>query len=244
MTLQEYGVLLGTIVDHSYYTAGNWPHFHLGVQAPGRDGALVRYDCAVDVKSSSNSLVMARFLHRVQPSDFSAWSLPDGYHRLASNAASGALDYARHPAFAEGALCRSDSWFARAIAYYFGFCPQWITESGDNLANEFPNIISRAKRVAVFGAPYTDGTYGMHDIHMNQGDPNPSTSSDPHAAQFWGNDGIWQDGGLLLQYEGIQRFPRGRTPPWRTPYFMSTFAALEIRFSTQTLRTGNDGHPL
>jgi uncharacterized protein YukJ len=41
---------------------------------------------------------------------------------------------------------------------------------------------------------------GVHDIHMNQG----------NSQQFRGDDGVWQDGGLLLHPS--QRHPRGGRP--------------------------------
>ena len=45
----------------------------------------------------------------------------------------------------------------------------------------------------VFG--FTPGN-GVHDIHMNQG-------NDPH---FAGDDGVWQDGGLLVHFPAVSRW--------------------------------------
>jgi uncharacterized protein YukJ len=69
--------------------------------------------------------------------------------------------------------------------------------------------------VYVFGAPYTNGL-GVHDIHMNQGDP-------PGIHQH--DDGIWQDGGTIIEY------PDGR------------LAAFLTKFATQSLTTDDQGLP-
>jgi len=37
---------------------------------------------------------------------------------------------------------------------------------------------------------------GVHDIHMNQG----------NAQQFLGDDGVWQDGGLLLSFPALEQW--------------------------------------
>ena len=60
-----------------------------------------------------------------------------------------------------------------ALVYAFG--ERWGPESG--------------KRDKVFG--FQPGN-GVHDIHMNQG----------NSARFRGDDGVWQDGGLLLHVGG------------------------------------------
>jgi len=55
---------------------------------------------------------------------------------------------------------------------------------------------------------------GIHDIHMNQG----------NSARFRGDDGVWQDGGLLVERDGA-------------------FTAILLRFQSQSWRTvDSTGH--
>ena len=59
---------------------------------------------------------------------------------------------------------------------------------------------------------------GVHDIHMNQG----------NAARFVGDDGIWQDGALLIHYPAENRW-----------------SALFLAFQSQALHTDDEtGHAL
>jgi uncharacterized protein YukJ len=59
----------------------------------------------------------------------------------------------------------------------------------------------------------------LHDIHQNQGDP-------PTAPQFYAADGIWQDGlTIAIHSDG-------------------TASAFMNRFSTQSIHTDEQGHPL
>ena len=71
-------------------------------------------------------------------------------------------------------------------------------------------------RIFVFGAPYTTGL-GVHDIHMNQGDP---------PGPFQHLDGIWQDGGVLIER------PDGE------------IMAFLVKFATQSLHTNSQGLPI
>jgi len=54
------------------------------------------------------------------------------------------------------------------------------------------------------------------------------TQGDPVESPFAYENGIWQDGGLLLEYTDPE--PR--------------LSALLTKFETQSLHTGDDGHPL
>ena len=49
---------------------------------------------------------------------------------------------------------------------------------------------------------------GVHDIHMNQG----------NSARFRGDDGVWQDGGLLLRLDGrwVGIFLAFQSQAWHT----------------------------
>ena len=69
----------------------------------------------------------------------------------------------------------------------------------------------------MLGQRYEDGTNGVHDVHMNQGDP--------AASQWYASNGTWQDGAVACQGAG------SRVTIW------------QVRFKTQSLNTDDQGHP-
>jgi uncharacterized protein YukJ len=74
--------------------------------------------------------------------------------------------------------------------------------------------------VYAFGSAYADGGVvdGIHDIHMNQGNPANNHGSD---------NGIWQDGALFLSLPG-----------------QATWTALFIAFQTESWTTDGKGNPV
>jgi hypothetical protein len=134
-----------------------------------------------------------------EPVFASVVALSDGQHVLSHTATSGALDYVRH-----GGITGTND---------------WTLQTGNNLIDELNALLSSVERLYVFGATYSSGI-GVHDVHMNQGDPNGSS--------FQHLDGIWQDGGVLFQYGGLQ--PR--------------LEILQIKFETQSLYTDDHGLPI
>jgi hypothetical protein len=74
-----------------------------------------------------------------------------------------------------------------------------------------------ASRIYVFGERFDSGD-GVHDVHLNQGDPLGS--------QWWDSNGIWQDGAVACQG------PDGHVAVW------------QVMFKTQRLTTDAHGHPL
>lgn len=93
----------------------------------------------------------------------------------------------------------------------------WIDSSGDNALDALKPHLEAAQRVYVFGEHYEDGSRGVHDVHMNQGDPAGS--------QWFTSNGTWQDGGVACQGSD------GSVVVW------------QVRFKTQSLNTDSDGHP-
>jgi len=74
------------------------------------------------------------------------------------------------------------------------------------------------KRVYIFGEPYDTGL-GVHNVHLNQGDPINSS--------FASENGIWQDGGTIIEYQNNSRV-----------------SAFLTRFETQSLNTDDSGRPV
>jgi len=74
--------------------------------------------------------------------------------------------------------------------------------------SEFPEPLASLKRllnkaqrerldVYIFGRTYTDGTLGIHDVHMNQGSQSQHFLNNGRDDHNDHND-IWQDGGVLV----------------------------------------------
>jgi uncharacterized protein YukJ len=189
MPLASYGVLAGRVVDRRAEGGTDTPHYQVQVRGGGVDHRV-----AVNVLSQlhpSELLYLAdeAFEHpllRELP------GVADGFTLLPRAPGGIALDFIRAnlfdrqlmrpvPATAPGPdndlADKLDHFVARAMAdptaraYAFG--QRWGPEPGT------PD--------KVFG--FSPGN-GVHDIHMNQG----------NAQRFRGDDGVWQDGGLLLQF--------------------------------------------
>lgn len=184
--LPAYGVLIGTY-DHSGTHQGQWLHEVLYLRAAG-----VLYECAVDVNEPTG-IFQYMTLGALDASLVQTVSaLTDGYHALVRDASSGALDYVRSPLILqrEGCLTVVNALISRI----FGTAGKstWHDVTGDEAGTALVALVTGSTRVYVFGAPYAnpDPYPGMHDVHMNQGDPVNS--------QFHALDGIWQDGCVIV----------------------------------------------
>jgi hypothetical protein len=93
----------------------------------------------------------------------------------------------------------------------------WLSSNGDNALDVLEPRLHAASRVYVFGERYSGGGNGVHDVHMNQGDPAGS--------QWFASNGTWQDGAVACQTAD------GRVAIW------------QVRFNTQSLNTDDQGHP-
>jgi Uncharacterized conserved protein (DUF2278) len=219
MSLSNYGVPVGTLNHFNREDPnnfGSWYHGKLYVDAP-----VGQYEGAVDVSTPSGIKIEYR---AVQPLGVTALSpvssLSPGWHALVKTPKSGALDYIRNPLLhprGRGCLSMIYNPLVNAFnALLQRASEQWTESTGDNALNILESLLTVGGRVFVFGAPYTTGR-GVHDIHMNQGDP---------PGQFQHLDGIWQDGGTIIER------PSGE------------LVAFLTKFSTQSLKTDNNGLPI
>ena len=165
--LPAYGVVIGTY-DHSGSHQGQWLHELLYLRAGG-----TLYECAVDVNEPTGifQYMILRSLDRSLFQSVSA--LPDGFHNLARDSSSGAIDYIRSPLISQREGCLT-AWFG-FIGKILGAKPAsvWNDVTGNEAGNALVGMVQGSTRVYVFGAPYPnpDPHPGMHDVHMNQGDP-------------------------------------------------------------------------
>lgn len=195
MSLKKYGVLAGRVLDTRAEGGSGSPHFQIRVR-----GGDIDFRVAVNVLSqqSPSELLYAADEAFDHPVLKNLPDLPDGFSRVQSGPGQGAFDYIRGnlfdresmhplPATAPG----PDNDLADKLHHYvdrmqadpaarlYAFGERWGPENG------------RADKI--FG--FAPGN-GVHDIHMNQG----------NSGQFQRDDGVWQDGGLLLHFPAAQQW--------------------------------------
>lgn len=195
MPLAHYGVLKGKAVGAKRENDQSSPHYQVHIVA-----ANIHYRIAVNVKSQASPsellfLVNDNFQH---PITAHLPDLSEGFTRLTSAPGGEALDYIRANLF--------DRLDMRLL-------PHHLPGPDNDLSDQLEHFINRALEepgatVYAFGqrwgpeAQKKDKIFnflpgnGIHDIHMNQGNISP----------FLGDDGVWQDGGLLLQFPSTQQW--------------------------------------
>ena len=213
-----YGVVIGKV--NSFYRDdpddyGKYYHEHLIVNTNSGN-----YECAIDVDSKSSSVGVEWRTVNLKTDELSSLiALGEGFHNLASNESSGAVDYIRSPMFKNRMGCLYIIFTLlgkKKTASDF-----WKKGIGIDAINDLEPLMQETKNkdlsVMVFGEPYTNGL-GVHNIHQNQGDPVNS--------QWSAENGIWQDGCTILQQSE------------------DTWVAFLNKFSTQSYNTDDDGHPV
>lgn len=210
MPLKHYGVLKGRPIGAVQETDPDTPHYQVHIVADDVD-----YRIAVNVKSNSRTnselqyFVNTDFHH---PIISSLIPLPLGFTPVQHLPEGIALDYIRGNLF--------DMSQMRMLPYFVPGPQNDLNELLDEhvqRAIQDPNAMIYAfgqrwgpeirTRDKVFR--FRPGN-GMHDIHMNQG-------NDAHHAH---DDGVWQDGGLLLQFPSSHRW-----------------VAIFLKFQSQTTHT-------
>jgi hypothetical protein len=217
MPLANYGVLAGTFNRFEFDPPvgyGQYYHGFIFVNAPPpAGGAAQAWRCAVDVKMPDGVVEYARVKMKREELE-NILSLSTGFHALESNAESGALDYARNTAITRPLGC---------LALFFAFfnTSVWRKNEGGSVLADLQGTLVSVKRLYVFGQRFHNNDpdeWGMHDVHMNQGDPPGSP--------WFDSNGIWQDGGVLVEHDD------------------DTVEGFFIKFLTQTLKTDSNGHPV
>ena len=188
MPLRSYGILSGRVVATHREGASDTPHYQIHIV----DDAGTNYRVAVNVESQQSPsellyLVVDDFRHPLT----SALPAPgSGWTPLPPRPGGSNLDYIRANLF--------DASTMRLL-------PPEVTGPDNDLADLLDHYIRRAVgdpqvTACVFGERWgpepdlPDKVFGfrpgngVHDVHMNQG----------NSPQFSRDDGVWQDGGLLL----------------------------------------------
>jgi hypothetical protein len=227
MPVSNYGVVIGTFdhFDRAQPVNGRWYHGHLFVSTPAGP-----YSSALDVYAQNGVGVQYRPLHLLDPAAFAnIRSLPPGHHALDSGQArgptGGGLDYVRDPRLTSkrGCLGLLPDPILSMLEFFLIELVEagqgWITSDGGNALDALEPRLPGSERVYIFGAYYEMGPNGagVHDVHMNQGDPPTSPDGSHHQT----DDGVWQDGAVLIDY------PDGSMYGWL------------VKFASQSLTTND-----
>lgn len=194
MPLKNYGVLKGQAIDRKL-GEGQTPHYQVLIN-DGKDKQRI----AINVKSKQSPselfyLIDDNFDHPILKG---LVELENGFHHLERKPSGGGLDFIRGNLFDTNKMKPLPAnvpgpdndlnelielYIERAIASedtsIYAFGEKWGPE---------PDVKDK-----YFG--FLPGN-GIHDIHMNQG----------NAGQFQRDNGVWQDGGLIIHYPSRQQW--------------------------------------
>lgn len=199
MPIPDYSVLKGDPQPGA--VTGFHPHFRIPVQT-----ASGSFTIDVNVESFDNSEVLYAIAKNFTPPNAAALAaLPGGLTNIASQSGGLALDYVRQTIDGRPMITRSE----------MALLP---IGNGKDLHDQVESVVNQAIAdeagvIYAFGSSYADpgGLSGIHDIHMNQGNP-----LDSHGEE----NGICQDGALFLylpsQNQWIALFIAFQTESWQT----------------------------
>lgn len=198
MPIVNYSVLKGD-PQPGQVTGAN-PHFRIPVQTSAGS-----FTIDVNVQSFDKSEVLYQIVQPFTPPDpASLLALPDGVTAMISQPGGLALDYVRETIGGQPMVARSS----------MTLLPIGHGHLQDQVATVVNQAIEdEAGIVYAFGSSFADpgGAAGIHDIHMNQGNPLASHGQD---------NGTWQDGALFLylpsQEQWIAVFLAFQTESWQT----------------------------
>ncbi|GIF20825.1 hypothetical protein Ate02nite_35550 [Paractinoplanes tereljensis] len=215
MPIKRYGVLRAAVIDRRIETSDT-PHYQIHLRAAGVD-----YRAAVNVRSQQRppELLYVGVDNFAHPILAQLRGLPDGFTELGGQAGGPALDYIRSNLFQRETM--------RPVPTA---APGPENDLGDFLDHYVRRALGNAEaRAFVFGQAWgpepttPDKVFhfspgnGVHDVHMNQG----------NSGRFAGDDGVFQDGGLLLHFPD------------------DTWVAIFLAFQSQSFHTDDTtGHPL
>jgi len=212
MPIPNYSVLKGDPTA-GRVVFGNSPHYQITVQAAGGP-----FTVAVNIQSVDGSEVLYTVDHAFVPPDTaSLLALPAGMTALESLPGGLALDFLRET-IGGSAMVEPSAMALLPKSFPAG-------DRHNDLNNEVVDLLNRAiadadGAIYAFGSAFADGGQvdGIHDIHMNQGNPLNSHGQD---------NGIWQDGALFVNLPA-----------------QSTWIAIFIAFQTESWSTDANGNPV
>jgi uncharacterized protein YukJ len=206
----SYSVLVGDPQEGKVSgPSGKPPHYLINVNAAGST-----YQIAVNIESDAgDSQVLYNIQTNFQPPDASILTaLQPGMNDLTNVQGNPSIDYVRSRTNGQPLVTLSE----------MQLLPLPSRQNSGNLQNAVIQLLNQATAdpdgvIYAFGRPYTDGT-GIHNIHMNQGNP---------IGQYSNENAIWQDGAVLFQLPAT-----------------NTWTAIFIAFQGESWTTDDNGNPL
>ena len=211
MSVPNYSVLQGLPTAGKVVT-GSSTHYQITIQADAGP-----FTVAVNIQSTDGSEVLYAILNNFTPPDPAALlALSSGMHPLSSSPGGLALDFVREQVNGKPMITRAQMTLL-PIESPGSIHPNALLNAVDTLLNQ---AVAEKATLFAFGSSYADSgrTDGIHNIHMNQGNPPGSFERD---------NGIWQDGAVFIYSPTT-----------------STWTALFIAFHTESWQTDSSGNPL
>jgi uncharacterized protein YukJ len=224
MSIANYSVLAGRPTAGKV-VSGTSAHYQITMQAAGGP-----FTVAVNIQSVDGSEVLYAIEEGFAPPDLAGlMALPMGMTKLQSAAGGLALDYVRSTVGGAPMITRAQ----------MTLLPQLNAKTKGGSAEEQMIQQARAKAlenavvtllnmtiadkdgvIYAFGSAFSDKgkVDGIHDIHMNQGNPKNNHG---------GDNGVWQDGALLIHLPA-----------------KGTWTAVFIAFQTESWNTDSVGNPV
>ena len=234
MPIASYSVLKGRPTAGKV-VSGASAHYQITVEANATHTveADATFTVAVNIQSVDGSEVLYAIQHGFTPPDPNGLQqLALGMTRLPSKPGGLALDFVRSTVNGAPMITRPEMALLPTAADPSRFLNEALssdrTQSGAGphaLQNAVVELLNQAVAdpgavVYAFGSAFADGGVvdGIHDIHMNQGNPRNNHGAD---------NGVWQDGALFLSLPG-----------------QSTWTAVFIAFQTESWTTDSSGNPV
>lgn len=211
MPIPNYSVLQGLPTAGKVVTGAS-THYQITMQATGGP-----FTVAVNIESTDGSEVLYAILDNFQPPNPAALlALASGMHSLPSAPGGLALDFVREQINNQPMITLAQMTLLPEFQGLLNHATP-LENAVDTLLNQ---TIANKGTLFAFGSAYADSGQvdGIHDIHMNQGNP---------AGSFAKDNGIWQDGAIFIYTPATQ-----------------TWTALFIAFQTESWNTDNSGNPL
>jgi uncharacterized protein YukJ len=223
MPIANYSVLAGRPTAGKV-VSGASAHYQITMQAGGGT-----FTVAVNIQSVDGSEVLYAIEEGFTPPDLAGLTaLPMGVTALKSGPGGLALDYVRSTvggasmiAKAQMTLLPEQSEKAKGSSVEVEAIQRAKAKALENAVITLLNMTIADKDgvIYAFGSAYADGgkVDGIHDIHMNQGNP---------ANNHGGDNGVWQDGALFINLPSKK-----------------TWTAVFIAFQTESWSTDSAGNP-
>jgi uncharacterized protein YukJ len=226
MPIQSYSVLAGDPTGGKV-VGGASAHYQITMQAAGGP-----FTVAVNIQSMDGSEVLYAIVENFTPPDLAdLQALPMGMTKLKSAPGGLALDFVRSQVNGKPMITKDQMTLlpkplkgkeAQALSAQDRTLQEARAKALQNAVIALLNMTIADKDgvIYAFGSAYADGgkVDGIHDIHMNQGNPKGNHS---------GDNGIWQDGALFISLPSQNKW-----------------TAVFIAFQTESWNTDGSGNPV